>query len=156
MIRTVSKIALGVMIAAGLLMPAVVTKAEAKGKKKVGVFTRIQRHVKRDCKRVVKKTRRAVVNAGCSVENGVMDSAMKAKSTITGKKNKSTWVKGHYATGNKKHTEGHFRRVKHHKAGGAAPAPAPTAAPAGDPTAAPAPIAPPAGVDQPAPGLGQL
>ena len=40
-----------------------------------------------------------------------MDGAVKAKSKITGKKAKKTWVKGHYKKGSKSHTKGHFRKV---------------------------------------------
>ncbi|MBF0410177.1 MAG: hypothetical protein HQM10_22725 [Candidatus Riflebacteria bacterium] len=92
--------------------------AEAKKRhKKVGIFTRMSRAVKRSVKRTCKKVRRGVVNAGCSIQNGIMDSGVKFKSAITGKKPKRTWVKGHYKKGNKHHTSGHFRRVKRHKGG---------------------------------------
>jgi len=40
-----------------------------------------------------------------------MDGAVKAKSKLTGKKAKKTWVKGHYKKGSKSHTKGHFRKV---------------------------------------------
>lgn len=129
MIRTVSKIAVSALIAVGLLIPATAEKAEAKSKKKIGIFTRMERKVKRTCKRVAKKTKRAVVKTAANVQNGVMDSAMKAKSAVTGKKNKSTFVKGNYKKGKKTLTNGHFRRVnRSHKPSGGAPAPAPVPA----------------------------
>ena len=67
--------------------------------------------IKRNIKKAAKKTRRAFVKAGANVTNAIMDSAVKAKSKITRKKAKKTWVKGHYKKGNKKHTKGHFRKV---------------------------------------------
>ena len=110
------------------------TQAEAGKchKKKIGFFTRVKRTIKRKIKRVCKKVRRSIYKAGAAVTNKVMDSAVKAKSRITGKKPKYVWVKGHYKKGNKHHTKGHWMRVKRHKKGGYAPAPSP--APAPDPT----------------------
>ena len=135
MLKTTSKIIVCGLIAMGLLCPAVTPKAEAKGKKKVGFFKRVARKVKRTVKRVAKKTKRAVVRTGAAIQNKVMDSAVKAKSCITGKKAKSTFVKGHYKKGQKTLTNGHFRRVKKGKkpasnGGGVIPAPAPAPAPA--------------------------
>ena len=130
MLKTTAKVLFRALIAIGLLIPAAPDQAEAKSKKKVGFFTRVKRAVKHKAKMTAKKTRRAVVKAGCAVSNGVMDSAVKAKSAITGKKAKKVWVKGHYKTHNKKHTNGHFARVKrHHKSSGGASAPAPAPAP---------------------------
>ena len=129
MLKTTAKVLFGALIAIGLLIPAAPDQAEAKSKK-VGFFTRVKRAVKHKVKMTAKKTRRAVVKAGCAVSNGVMDSAVKAKSAITGKKAKTVWVKGHYKTHNKKHTTGHFARAKrHHKPSGSASTPAPTPAP---------------------------
>lgn len=107
-------------------------QAEAKGHhhKKVGFFTRVKRAVKHKIKMTAKKTRRAIVRTACSIKNGIMDSGVKAKSKITGKKPKHVWVKGHYKTHNKKHTKGHWRRVKRgHKHSGGGSTQAPTQAP---------------------------
>ncbi|MFZ5952760.1 MAG: hypothetical protein ACOYXC_18805 [Candidatus Rifleibacteriota bacterium] len=82
----------------------------AKGKK-TSWLKKTTRTIKRNIKKGVKKTRRAFVKAGANVTNAIMDSAVKAKSKITGKKAKKTWVKGHYKKGNKRHTKGHFRKV---------------------------------------------
>jgi flagellar hook-basal body complex protein FliE len=87
------------------------TQALAKKSKKTSWFKKASRKIKRNIKKSAKKTRRAIVKAGSSATNAVMDSAVKAKSKITGKKAKKTWVKGHYKKGNKKHTKGHFRKV---------------------------------------------
>ncbi len=128
-ILTVGLLALGVLFGGGEA-----DKAEAKGHhKKVGFFTRMKRAVKHKIKMTAKRTRRALVRTGCNIKNGIMDSAVKAKSKITGKKPKRVWVKGHYKTHNKKHTCGHWRRVKssHKHSGsssqtpGQAPAPSP-------------------------------
>ena len=139
MLKTTSKIVLTALIALGLVLPAFTPKAEAKGKRhKVGFSTRVVRHAKRDIKRNVKKARRAVVKTGHSITNAVADTAAKAKVAVSGKKAKSTWVKGHYKKGNKHSTKGHWARINRSKkpAGGApAPAPAPSAP-------APAPSAP--------------
>lgn len=126
----VALLALGVLFGGGEA-----DKAEAKGHhhKKVGFFTRVKRAVKHKIKMKAKKVRRAFVRTGCAIKNGIMDSAVKAKSKITGKKPKRVWVKGHYKTHNKHHTKGHWRRVKRgHKPsggcsnqGGATQAPAP-------------------------------
>ncbi|MBF0547034.1 MAG: hypothetical protein HQM08_21515 [Candidatus Riflebacteria bacterium] len=95
--------------------------AEAKGRhKKVGIFTRISRTVKRNFNRTCKKVHRGIVNAGCSVTNKVMDGAVNVKTALTGKK-KYTWVEGHYKKGNKHHTSGHFRRIIRHKKSGGTP-----------------------------------
>ncbi len=82
----------------------------AKGKK-ASWFKKTTRTIKRNIKKGVKKTRRAFVKAGANLTNAIMDSAVKAKSKITGKKAKKTWVKGHYKKGNKRHTKSHFRKV---------------------------------------------
>ena len=106
--------------------------------KKVGFFTRVKRAIKRKIKRVCKKIRRGTYKAAAAVSNKVMDSAVKAKSRLTGKKPKYVWVKGHYKKGNKHHTKGHWMRVKrHHPKGGnpgqgpgqGTPTPTPTPAP---------------------------
>ncbi|HEY9068893.1 MAG TPA: hypothetical protein VIV61_01480 [Candidatus Ozemobacteraceae bacterium] len=132
MLKTTAKVLFGALIAIGLLIPAAPDQAEARSKKKVGFFTRVKRAVKHKAKMTVKKTRRAIVKAGCNISNGIHDSATKAKSAITGKKAKRVWVKGHYKTHNKKHTQGHYARVKrHHKPnGGASQTPAPAPMPA--------------------------
>lgn len=131
MLKTTAKVIFGALIAIGLLIPSTADQAEAKSKKKVGFFTRVKRAVKHKVKMTAKKTRRAVVKAGCAVTNGVMDSAVKAKKAVTGKKAKKVWVKGHYKTHNKKHTQGHFRRVnRSHKPSGSASTPAPAPMPA--------------------------
>lgn len=130
MLKTTAKVLFGALIAIGLLIPSTADQAEARSKKKAGFFTRVKRAVKHKVKMTAKKTRRAVVKAGCAVSNGVMDSAVKAKKAITGKKAKKVWVKGHYKTGNKKHTKGHFARAKrHHKASGSVSTPAPAPMP---------------------------
>lgn len=136
MVNSISKIAGVALLALGLFLGGGEnTSAEAKGKchkKKVGFFKRCARKVKRTIKRVCKKTKRAVVLTGAAIQNKVMDSAVKAKSVITGKKPKRVWVKGHYKKGQKTLTNGHFRRVKRggkkpaHSGGGVLPpAPAP-------------------------------
>jgi hypothetical protein len=68
-----------------------------------------------------------------------MDSAVKAKSKITRKKAKKTWVKGHYKKGNKKHTKGHFRKVskKGKRSSGSS-----SAAPSGQPLPSQDPLMP--------------
>ncbi|MFZ2959777.1 MAG: hypothetical protein WA705_23090 [Candidatus Ozemobacteraceae bacterium] len=139
-LRNVAVAVLGLSV---LLGTVEVRKAEAKGKhhKKIGFFTRVGRTIKRKVKRVCKKVHRGVVKAGAAVTNKVMDSAVHAKSAVTGKKPKYVWVKGHYKKGNKHHTTGHWARVsrKHKPSGGGAPAPAP----APSPEPAPAPSAGP-------------
>ena len=133
-----------VMIVFGLFFASGgIRKAEAKGThhKKVGFFTKMKRMVKRKIKWVCKKVRRGIVNAGSRVQNKIMDTGVKIKSRITGKKPKRVWVRGHYSKGNRHHTKGHFRRV-HRKGkpvssgggsnpgqGGGAPAPAPSTPP---------------------------
>ncbi len=74
-------------------------------------FKKTSNKIKRNIKKACKKTKRAVVKAGSAVTNKIMDGAVKAKSKITGKKAKKTWVKGHYKKGSKSHTKGHFRKV---------------------------------------------
>ena len=131
MVKSISKLAGAAVLSLGLFLGGgETTPAEAKTKKKVGFFKRICRKVKRTVKRVCKKTKRAIVRTGAAVQNKVMDSAVKAKSCLTGKKPKNVWVKGHYKKGQKTLTNGHFRRVKHgkkpaHNGGGVIPAPAP-------------------------------
>jgi hypothetical protein len=49
----------------------------ARARRKVGVFTRMKRAIKRKIKRAVKKTRRAIVNTGCAIQNKVMDTGVK-------------------------------------------------------------------------------
>ncbi|MBU1105841.1 MAG: hypothetical protein KKB51_04150 [Candidatus Riflebacteria bacterium] len=83
----------------------------AAAKKKVSCFKKAIRKIKRNIKKSAKKTKRAFVKAGSSVTNKIMDGAVKAKSKLTGKKAKRTWVKGHYKKGSKTHTKGHFRKV---------------------------------------------
>lgn len=84
----------------------------AKKSKKTSWSTKVARKIKRSIKKTARKTKRAFVKAGCEVTNAVMDSAIKIKSKITGKKPKKTWVKGHYKKGNKRHTKGHFRKIR--------------------------------------------
>lgn len=74
-------------------------------------FKKAARKMKRNIKKACKKTKRAFVKAGSAVTNKIMDGAVKAKSKLTGKKAKKTWVKGHYKKGSKSHTKGHFRKV---------------------------------------------
>lgn len=136
---TVIVLALGLFLGSGEIR-----KAEAKGKhhKKVGFFTKMKRKIKRKIKRVCKKIRRGVVNAGHRVQNRIMDSGVKLKSRITGKKPKRVWVCGHYKKGKRHSTKGHFRRVNRKGkpgSGGSNPgqggfAPAPAPAPSTPPT----------------------
>lgn len=79
-------------------------------KKKTSCIKKITRTIKRKVKKTVKKTKRAIVKTGANIQNAAVDSAVKAKKAITGKK-KSTFVKGHYKKGNKTLTNGHFRKV---------------------------------------------
>jgi hypothetical protein len=81
----------------------------AKKKSSQSFFKKASSKIKRNIKKACKKTKKAVVNAGSSVTNKIMDGAVSAKSKITGKKAKKTWVKGHYKKGSKSHTKGHFR-----------------------------------------------
>lgn len=74
-------------------------------------FKKAARKMKRNIKKACKKTKRSFVKAGSAVTNKIMDGAVKAKSKLTGKKAKKTWVKGHYKKGSKSHTKGHFRKV---------------------------------------------
>jgi len=83
----------------------------AKKKSNQSFIKKTSNNIKRNIKKTCKKTKRAVVNAGSAVTNKIMDGAVKAKSTITGKKANKTWVKGHYKKGAKSHTKGHFRKV---------------------------------------------
>ena len=135
MLKSISKLALVVLVAFGLFGLTFVPKAEAKGKAKVGFFTKISRKIKRKVRHVAKKTRRAIGITAAGVQDKVMDAGVAVKKAITGKKHK-THVRGHYKTHQKSMTNGHFRRVQKHKhSGGAAPAPAPAPA---NPGAAPA------------------
>jgi len=79
--------------------------------KKTSCLTKLSRTIKRNVKKTVKKTKRAIVKTGANAQNAVVDSAVKAKSAITGKKAKKTFVKGHYKKGNKTLTNGHLRTV---------------------------------------------
>lgn len=83
----------------------------ARKKSSQSFFKKASNKIKRNIKKTCKKTKRAVVKAGSAVTNKIMDGAVKAKSKITGKKAKKTWVKGHYKKGSKSHTKGHFRKV---------------------------------------------
>lgn len=83
----------------------------AKKKSNQSFFKKATRKMKRNIKKSCKKTKRSFVKAGSAVTNKIMDGSVKAKSKITGKKAKKTWVKGHYKKGNKSHTKGHFRKV---------------------------------------------
>jgi len=87
------------------------TQVLAKKAKKTSWVKKVTRTAKRKVKKTVKKTRRAIVKTGCAASNKVMDGAVKAKSKITCKKAKKTFVKGHYKKGNKKHTKGHMRKI---------------------------------------------
>jgi hypothetical protein len=145
MIRSTRTAIVSLLVALALLLPGFTKPAEAarKSKKKVGCVTKMVRTVKRKVKKAAKKVRRAVVKTSCKITNKVMDAGVKAKAKITGKKPKKTYVCGHYKKGNKRHTKGHFRRIKKTKRAGSsssgsfnAPAPAPSAPPAvttGDP-----------------------
>ncbi|MBF0543661.1 MAG: hypothetical protein HQM08_04470 [Candidatus Riflebacteria bacterium] len=116
MINRTTNIIIAIIISLGLFIAGAAPTAEAgKGccKKKAGVFTRMKRAIKRTCKKV----KRGVVKAGASVQNAFMDSAVNAKTAITGKKN-YTWVKGHYTKGNKTLTNGHFRKISKGKGKG--------------------------------------
>lgn len=73
-------------------------------------LTKLGRTIKRKVKKTVKKTKRAIVKTGAAAQNAVMDSAVKAKSAVTGKKAKKTFVKGHYKKGTKTLTNGHFSK----------------------------------------------
>lgn len=84
-------------------------------KKDTSCLTKIKRTIKRNVKKAVKKTKRAVVKTGAAAQNAVMDTAVKAKSAVTGKKAKKTFVKGHYKKGNKTLTNGHFSKVNSKK-----------------------------------------
>ncbi|HAE40412.1 MAG TPA: hypothetical protein DCG57_17535 [Candidatus Riflebacteria bacterium] len=83
----------------------------AKKKCNKSFFKKAASKMKRNIKKACKKTKRSFVKAGSAVTNKIMDGAVKAKSKITGKKAKKTWVKGHYKKGSKSHTKGHFRKV---------------------------------------------
>lgn len=104
---------LSILMALCLFIPASAPKVEAK--KKTSFITRLKRKIKRKVKAAVKKTRRGIYKVGAGMTNAVVDGAMKAKVCITGKKNKYTWVKGHYKTGNQHHTSGHFRKISRKK-----------------------------------------
>jgi len=137
-ILSVAVLGLGVMIGYGGVTPA-----EAKGHhKKMGFFKKFKRKVKAK----VKKVRRAIVTGVCKVQNKIVDTGVRAKSRITGKKPKKVWVRGHYKKGNKHHTRGHWKRnIKHRKpAGGGAPAPAPSSYAPMPPSSAPLPPLDPA------------
>ncbi|NLI76270.1 MAG: hypothetical protein GX442_07505 [Candidatus Riflebacteria bacterium] len=135
---TVILLSLGLFFAGGELRKAEAGKGGHHHHKKVGFFKKMGRKIKRKIKRVCKKIRRGIVKAGCRVQNKIMDTGVKIKSKITGKRPKRVWVCGHYKKGNKHHTSGHWRRNrKHGKPGagggsnpgqggmGQAPAPAP-------------------------------
>ncbi|PKL50138.1 MAG: hypothetical protein CVV42_03885 [Candidatus Riflebacteria bacterium HGW-Riflebacteria-2] len=83
----------------------------ARKKSSQSFFKKAARKMKRNIKKACKKTKRSFVKAGSAVTNKIMDGAVKAKSKLTGKKAKKTWVKGHYKKGSKSHTKGHFRKV---------------------------------------------
>ncbi len=83
----------------------------AKKKSSQSFFKKASNKMKRNIKKACKKTKRAFVKAGSAVTNKIMDGAVNAKSKLTGKKAKKTWVKGHYKKGAKSHTKGHFRKV---------------------------------------------
>jgi hypothetical protein len=90
---------------------AEVSEVSAAKKSDPSFFTKVSRTVKKNVKKTAKKTKRAVIKTGAAAQNAVVDSAVKAKSCITGKKAKKTFVKGHYKKGNKTLTNGHFRKV---------------------------------------------
>ena len=110
-IMAVFFLALGLFVTSGETNQVMAKKSKTCWTKKVA------RKIKRKVKKSVKKAKRATYKAGASVTNKVMDGAVKAKSKVTCKKAKKTWVKGHYKKGNKKHTKGHFRKVSKKKKG---------------------------------------
>ncbi|MBI3039273.1 hypothetical protein HYY75_09540, partial [bacterium] len=57
------------------------------------------------------KIGKKIVHAGDHIANGVMDTGVKLKKSVTGKKNK-VWVCGHYDK-NGNHVKGHWRYLKH-------------------------------------------
>lgn len=73
-------------------------------------LTKLGRTIKRKAKKTIKKTKRAIVKTGAAAQNAVVDTAVKAKAKVTGKKAKKTFVKGHYKKGNKTLTNGHFKK----------------------------------------------
>ena len=106
------------LLVAGLFITSgEIAQVMAKTAKKTCWVKKTARKIKRKVKKAVKKTRRATYKAGAAVTNKIMDGAVKAKSKVTCKKAKKTWVKGHYKKGNKKHTKGHFRKVSKKKKG---------------------------------------
>lgn len=115
MISSTRTIILSILVGLALLFPGFIQKAEAKSRKKAYGFKGLKQKVKRNLKKAVKKTRRSVVKSGCAITNKLADNALKAKKRITGKKNKKTFVSGHYKKGNKHHTKGHTRRITRKK-----------------------------------------
>lgn len=99
------------LVTFGLFATAGETSQVLAAKSEPSCLTKLQRTVKRKVKKAVKKTKRAIVKTGANAQNAVVDSAVKAKAKITGKKAKKTFVKGHYKKGNKTLTNGHFRTV---------------------------------------------
>lgn len=99
------------MVTFGLFAGSAEVSQVMAAKKDPSFLTKVARKVKRNVKKTVKKTKRAIVKTGAAAQNTVVDSAIKAKSAITGKKAKKTFVKGHYKKGNKTLTNGHLRKV---------------------------------------------
>lgn len=104
-ILTVAAVTFGLFAGSGEVSQIMAAKSEP------SCLTKIKRTIKRKVKKAVKKTKRTVVKTAANAQNATMDSAVKAKSTITGKKAKKTFVKGHYKKGNKTLTNGHLRKV---------------------------------------------
>lgn len=106
------KILAVLLVVFGLFVSAGENSEVSAAKKKTSGIKKFTSKVKRNFKKACKKTKRAFVNAGSAATNKIMDSAVSAKSKVTGKKAKKVWVKGHYSKGSKSHTKGHFRTVK--------------------------------------------
>lgn len=151
MFRNLAKLFISGLVVLALLLPQFSIKAEAKGKrhKKVGFFTRMKRNIKHKVKMTAKKVHRKIVKAGAGVQNKIMDSAVKTRSALTGKKPRKVWVRGHYKKGNRHHTKGHWKTVRrshkpHSHPPSSPPVGNPSPAPVPSPTPAPAPMNPPA------------
>lgn len=114
-------IVMSLLVSLFLLPEFSIKRVEARSRKKTGYFTRLTRKLNSSMKRSAKKIRRASVKAMCGIQNQIMDASLKAGSSITGKKPKKTFVKGHYKKGNKKHTKGHIRSTRRRRKKTAAP-----------------------------------
>lgn len=99
------------MVTFGLFAGSAEVSSVMAAKKDCSCFEKMAKTVKKNVKKAVKKTKKAIIKTGAAAQNAVVDSAVKAKSAITGKKAKKTFVKGHYKKGSKTLTNGHFRKV---------------------------------------------